>query len=104
MAPNETRITVAIADVTKELLWTGYNLFDNNNGSFDDDEFIGKSKDIRDGNSHLWHQKYSPTCTKDLGFVAHIVTSKVLSMGAAERSWGDVTIKSVKRSSIRSYL
>ena len=29
-----------------------------NNGLFDGDEFIWKRKDIRDGNSHLWNQKY----------------------------------------------
>ena len=71
--------------------------------SFDDDEFIWKSKDIRDGNSNFWHQKYSLPFTKILGFVACIVTSKVLGIGAADRSWGDVkTIKSVKISAISS--
>ena len=56
-----------------------------------------------DGNSHLWHQKYSPPFTKVLDFVACRVTSKVLGIGAAERSWGDVkTIKSGKRSAISS--
>ena len=35
--------------------------------------------------------------TKVLGFVAYRVTSKVLGIGAAERSWGDAkTIKSGK--------
>ena len=40
--------------------------------------------------SHVWHQKYSLTFTKVLGFVACRVTSKVLGIGAAEISWGDV--------------
>ena len=72
-------------------------------GSFDADEFIRKSKDIRDGNSHLWHQKYSLPFTKVICFVACRVTSKVLGIGVTERSWGDVkTIKSGKRSAIIS--
>ena len=38
--------------------------------------------------------KYSLPFTKVLGFVACRVTSKVLGIGAADRSWGDVkTIK-----------
>ena len=89
--------------VTQDIFWTEYNEFDNNIGSFDADEFIWKSKDIRDGNSHLCHQKYSLPCTKVLGFVACRVTSKVLGIGAAERSWGDIKIiKSGKRYDIRS--
>ena len=47
--------------------------------------------------------KYSLPFTKVLGFVACRVTSKVLDIGAAERSWGEVkTIKSRKRSGISS--
>ena len=90
-------------DITQDIFWTEYTEFDNKIGSFDTDEFIWKIKDIRDGNSHLWHQKYSLPCTKVIGFVACRVTSKVLGIGAAERSWGDVkTIKSGKRSTINS--
>ena len=48
-------------------------------------------------------QKYSLPFTKVLGFVACRVTSKVLGIGAAESSWGDVkTIKSGKISAISS--
>ena len=51
----------------------------------------------------FWHQKYSLSCTKVLGFVACIVTSNVIVIGAAERSWGDVkTIRSGKRYAISS--
>ena len=64
---------------------------------------IWKSKDLKDGNSHLWHQKYSLPCTKVLGFVACRLTSKVLVIGPADISWGDIkTIKSGKRSAISS--
>ena len=89
--------------VTLDLFWTEYTAFDNMIGSFDADEFIRKSKEIRDCNSHLWHQKYSLPFTKVLGFVASRVTSKVLVIGAAESSLGDVKkIKSGKRSDISS--
>ena len=74
--------------VTQDIFWTEYTDFDNMIGSFDADEFIWKSKDIKYGNSHLCHQKYSPPLTKVLGFVACRVTSNVLDIGAAEGSWG----------------
>ena len=45
-------------NITLDVFWTEYNAFDNKVGSYDADEFIRKSKDISDGNSHLWHQKY----------------------------------------------
>ena len=87
--------------VTLDIFFTDNTDFDNKIGSYDADEFIWKSKDIKDGNSHLWHQKYSPPCTKGRGFVACRFTSKVLGIGASERSWGDVKkIKSGKRSYI----
>ena len=57
-------------DVTLDIFWTEYTDFDNRNCSFDGDEFIWKIKDIRDGNSNLWHQHYSLPCTKFLGFIA----------------------------------
>ena len=90
-------------NVTLDVFWAEYTAFDNKVGSYDADELIWKSKDISDGNSHLWHQKYSLPFTKVLGFVACRVTIKVLGIGAAERSWGDVkTIKSGKRPAISS--
>ena len=90
-------------NVTLDMFWTEYTDFDNKIGSFDTDEFIWKSKDISDGNSNLWYQKYSLPFTKVLGFVACRVTSKVLGIVAVERSWGDVkTIKSGKISAISS--
>ena len=88
-------------DVTQDIFWTEYTDFDNKIGSFDADEFIRKSKEIRYGNSNLWHQKYSLHCTKFLGFVACRLTSKVFGIGAVDRSWGDAKIiKSGKRSAI----
>ena len=62
-----------------------------------------EKKGIRYGNSHLLYQKYPLPCTKVLGFVACRVTSKVIGIGAVERSWGGIkTIKSGKRSDISS--
>ena len=72
------------------MFWTDYTDFYNNNGSFYGDEFILKSKDIINGNSHLWHQKYLLPCHKVLGFVAYQVKSKVLGIGVSEISWGDL--------------
>ena len=86
-----------------DTFWSEYNLFNHKNDPFDSNDFIWSSKDITDGNSHLWHQKYSLPSTKVLGFVACRVTSKILGIGYAERSWGDVkTIKSGKRSALGS--
>ena len=51
----------------------------------------------------MWHQKYSLPFTNVLDFVACRVTSKVLGIGAAERSWDEVkTIKYGKISDISS--
>ena len=47
-----------------------YTLFNHKNDPFDSNRFIWNSKDITDGNSHPWHQKYSLPSTKVLGFVA----------------------------------
>ena len=86
-----------------DFFWTEQTEFDKNNGSFDGDEFIWKRKNTGDGNSHLWHQKYSLPCIKVIGFVACIVKSKVLGIGASESSWGDVkTIKYGKINAISS--
>ena len=42
--------------VTQDIFWTEYIDFDNKIGTFDADGFIWKNKDIKDGESHLWHQ------------------------------------------------
>ena len=89
--------------VTQDIFCTECTDFDNKIGSFDTDEFIWKIKDIKGGNSHLWHKKYSLPCTKVLVFVACRVTSKVIGIREAERSWGDIkTIKYGKRYVISS--
>ena len=51
----------------------------------------------------MWHQEYSVPCYKVIGFVSCRVILKVLVIGAAENSWGDLNeIKSGKRSTISS--
>ena len=88
---------------TLDTLWSKYTNINNKNDHVYGNESIWNSKNISDGNSHLWHQKYSLPSTKVLGFVACRVTSKILGIGSAERSWGDVkTIKSGKRSALGS--
>ena len=42
-----------------DTFWSEYTLFNHKNDPFDSTGFIWNSKDITDGNSHLWHQKYS---------------------------------------------
>ena len=50
--------------------WIEHTNLNKNSYPFHSNEFICNSKDISDGNSHLWHQKYSVTSTKVLNFVA----------------------------------
>ena len=90
---------------TLKKIWIEYTGFNNKNGSFDSDDLIWRRKDIQDGNSHLWHQKYYLPCTKVLDFIACRLTSTIISIGDDERYWGDVkTIEYGKRSSISSDL
>ena len=41
---------------------------------------IWNSKDITNGNSHIWHQKYALPSTTVIGFVACGLTSKILGI------------------------
>ena len=41
--------------VSQDIFWTENTDFDNKIGTFDADEFIWKSKDIKDDNSNLWY-------------------------------------------------
>ena len=86
---------------TIDKFWSEYKRFNHKNDTFDRNEYICSSKYIRYANSHLWHQKYSLPSTKVLGFVPCSLTSKILGVGSAERSWGDVkTIKPEKISAL----
>ena len=65
---------------TVDIFWSEYHAFKNNNGPFNGDDFIYSSKDIIQGNSHIWNQKYYLTFTTVLGFVACGSTSKILGV------------------------
>ena len=80
---------------TLHTFWSEYKNSNQKNDRFDSNEFIWNIKYISDGNSHIWHQKYSLPSNKVLGFVACRVTSKIIGIGSAECSWDYVkTIKS----------
>ena len=88
------------ADVPEliDTFWNEYKHFQNKTGPFSN-KARWASKDAINGNSDLWHEKYSLPHTEVLGLVACRVTSKNLGIGAAERSWGGVKdIKFGKRS------
>ena len=88
---------------TLNSFWRKYTNFNHKNDRFGSNDFVWNIKDISDGNSRIWNQKCSLPSTKVLGFVACRVTSKILGIGSAERSWGGVkTIKSGKRSALRN--
>ena len=42
---------------TSNMFWIEYTKFNHKNYTFVINEFIRNSKNIRDDNSHLWHQK-----------------------------------------------
>ena len=88
---------------TLDIFWIEYTELNCKNGIFDCDDFIQSIKYIHEGNSHICHHKYYVLSTNLIGFVACRDTSKMICVGAAERSWGDIKmIKSGKRSSISS--
>ena len=61
------------------------------------------SPDVVNGNSHLWHDKYSLPYTKVLGNITCKVMSKQLGIGSAERAWKDVKhIKSSRASHMKA--
>ena len=68
-----------------DAFWTEYKTFNHKNDPFESDEVIWSSKYIRDGNSHLWHQKYSLPSTIFFGFAACRVTSNFLRIGSVDR-------------------
>ena len=81
------------------MFWSEYTNFYQKVDTFSINKFIWINKDVRDGNSHLWHHKYCLPCTKVLCFVDFRVTSNIPGIKYLEHSWGDVkTIKSGNRS------
>ena len=105
-----TVIKIMFSDLSKkqfhetlDAFWSEYNYFNHKNDPFESNKFIWNSKYICDGNSNLCHHKYPLPYIKVLCFVACRVTSKILWVGSAERSWGDVKkIKAGKISALGS--
>lgn len=80
--------------------WDEFELFRSKSGHFGT-AYIwnANNNDLSLGKSHVWHKKNSYFQTKILGKFACRVCSKIVGMGSAERSWGDVKhLKSAKRS------
>ena len=85
-----------------DIFWDEFKQFQNKTGLFKE-KSRWNTADAVNGNSHLWHEKYSRPYTKVLGQVACIVTSKRLGIGSAERAWKDVkNIKSGTASHIKA--
>lgn len=81
------------------LFWEEFDDFQIKEGKFKDREHIWNAQELKNGNSHLWHKKFSLPYTVILGKVACRVCSKIIGIGSAERSWGDVKqLKQGKRS------
>ncbi len=92
----------ALLAMTIDIFWTEFEAFHGRRGTghaaFDRD-YIWNSQHLREGSSHLWHKQYSVHSTTILGKVACRLTSKILGIGSAERSWGAVKhLKTDKRS------
>jgi hypothetical protein len=83
------------------MFWTEHDHFHSKMGPYGNRDHIWHSQDILAGNSHFWHKKNSLVYTSILGKVACIVCSKILGIGSAERSWGDVKhLKTEKRAKL----
>jgi hypothetical protein len=74
---------------TCDTLWTEWSNFSNKLDAFSSKRMRNSAPMVQ-GKSYVFHERYSLKVTTVLGYVACCVTSKVLGIGAAERSWGDV--------------
>ena len=85
----------------KDTFWQEWDDFSDKRGVAYDRDFIWNGTNIENGETYKWHKLYTLHTTKVLGKFACRVTSKILGIGSAERSWGDVKhIKNSKRSHI----
>lgn len=79
--------------------WKEHEIFHSKGGDYSARPHIWKSDDLEQCRSHVWHKKNTLRFYPTLGKVACIVCSKILGIGSAERSWGDVKhLKTGKRS------
>jgi hypothetical protein len=85
------------ADNLSDTFWSEWTDFKNQMGKFSSKRMWNSWPAI-EGESYIWHDRYSLKVTDVMGYVACHVASKVIGIGAAERSWGDVKqLKSDKR-------
>jgi hypothetical protein len=81
-----------------DTFWTEWSNSSNNMDAFSSKHMWNSAPTVQ-GKSYVFHERYSLKVTTVLGYVACRATSKVLGIGAAERSWGDVKqLKTDKRS------
>jgi hypothetical protein len=89
-----------LGDLINEF-WTELDEFQSKTGPYTEREYIFKNThiDIKNMKSYIWHKKETLRYTNIFGRFACRVCSKILGIGSAERSWGDVKhLKTNKRS------
>jgi hypothetical protein len=73
------------------VFWTEFDEFHDKNGIYENREYIFKNHaDLVNNKVFIWHKKETLHYTKIFGAFACRVCSKILGIGSAERSWGDV--------------
>jgi hypothetical protein len=84
--------------------WQEFEDFQSKIGPYENREYIFNNHiDISNGNIHYWHKKETLHYTIIFGRFACRVCSKILGIGSAERSWGDVKhLKTNQRSHLSS--
>lgn len=80
--------------------WSEFDEFQSKNGVYKNRQYIFKNhSDLLNSKSFIWHKKETERFTQFFGAFACRVCSKILGIGSAERSWGDVKqLKDNKRS------
>ena len=80
--------------------WAEFDEFQDKLGIYENRDYIFKNhQDLLNDKVFLWHKKETLHYTKIFGAFACRVCSKILGIGSAERSWGDVKhLKVNKRS------
>ena len=97
---NKEQHMVAVG-IMLNMFWTEHDQFHSKIGPYGNRDHIWHSQDIIAGNSHFWQKKNLLHYTSILGRAACIVCSKILGIGSAERSWGDVKhLKTEKRAKL----
>jgi len=86
VAETDTEACATVIDT----FWTEYEDFESKSGKFGGHDYIWNSLDLCNGDSHLWHKKYSVPYTEHFGRFACHVCSKILGIGSAEHNWGEV--------------